>query len=125
MEACGHAHAPDPAQFDGTFSWRAAAATVIAAGARPCSGAILVLVFALAQGLFAAGVAATFAMAIGTAVTTGALASMAVFAKSAATRLAAGENSRLALVARGFEFVAALAVLLFGVAMIVSARGAV
>ena len=32
-----------------------AAGTVIAAGARPCSGAILVLVFAMAQGLFAAG----------------------------------------------------------------------
>ena len=74
---------------------------MIAAGARPCSGAILVLVFALAQGLFAAGVAATFAMALGTAVATGALAWIAVFAKSTAMRLAAGENSRLALVAKG------------------------
>jgi ABC-type nickel/cobalt efflux system permease component RcnA len=96
---------------------------VIAAGARPCSGAILVLVFAMAQGLFAAGVAATFAMAIGTAVTTGALAWTAVFAKSTAMRLAAGENSRLALVARGFEFAAALAVLAFGVALLIGSRG--
>ena len=94
-DECGHLHALDPAQLNGPFSWRDAAGTVIAAGARPCSGAILVLVFALAQGLFAAGVAATFAMALGTAVTTGALAWMAVFAKSAAMRLAAGENSRL------------------------------
>jgi nickel/cobalt exporter len=124
-EACGHAHAPDPTRLDQTFSWRDAAGTVIAAGARPCSGAILVLVFAMAQGLFAAGVAATFAMALGTAVTTGALAWTAVFAKSAAMRLAAGENSRLALVARGFEFAAALTVLAFGVALLVSARGAV
>jgi nickel/cobalt transporter (NicO) family protein len=124
METCGHAHAPDPAQLDGTFSWRGAAGTVVAAGARPCSGAILVLVFAMAQGLFAAGVAATFAMAVGTAATTGALAWMAVFAKSAAMRLAAGENSRLALVARGFEFVAALAVLTFGVALLIGSRGA-
>jgi nickel/cobalt transporter (NicO) family protein len=96
---------------------------VIAAGARPCSGAILVLVFAMAQGLFAAGVAAALAMAIGTAATTGALAWMAVFAKSAAMRLVAGENSRFALVAKGFEFAAALAVLAFGVALLVSARG--
>jgi nickel/cobalt exporter len=123
-DACGHVHAPDPAQFDAGFSWRDAAGTVIAAGVRPCSGAILVLVFALAQGLFAAGVAATFAMALGTAVTTGALAWMAVFAKSTAMRLAAGENSRLALVARGFEFAAALGVLAVGVALLVSARGA-
>jgi nickel/cobalt transporter (NicO) family protein len=123
-EACGHAHAPDPAKLNGPFSWRDAAGTVIAAGARPCSGAILVLVFAMSQGLFAAGVAAALAMAIGTAATTGALAWIAVFAKSAAMRLAAGENSRLALVAKGFEFAAALAVLAFGVALLVGARGA-
>jgi nickel/cobalt exporter len=115
---------PDPAELDRRFSWRAAAGTVIAAGARPCSGAILVLVFAMAQGLFAAGVAAALAMAVGTAVTTAALAWVAVFAKSTAMRLATGENSRLALVARGFEFAAALAVLAFGVALLVSARGA-
>ena len=36
----------------------------------------------------------------------------------------AGEDSRLALVARGFEFAAALAVLAFGVALMVAARGA-
>jgi nickel/cobalt transporter (NicO) family protein len=123
-DACGHAHAPDPAELDGSFSWRDAAGTVIAAGARPCSGAILVLVFAMAQGLFAAGVAAALAIAVGTAATTAALAWLAVFAKTTAMRLAAGENSRLALVARGFEFAAALAVLAFGVALLVSARGA-
>jgi nickel/cobalt transporter (NicO) family protein len=125
-DECGHMHMhmPDPAQLNGPFSWRAAAGTVIAAGARPCSGAILVLVFAMAQGLFAAGVAAAFAMAIGTAVATGALAWIAVFAKSTAMRLASGENSRLALVARGFEFAAALAVLAFGVALLVGVRGA-
>ena len=122
-DECGHAHAPGPAELDGRFSWRAAAGTVIAAGARPCSGAILVLVFAMAQGLFAAGVAAALAMAIGTAATTAALAWVAVFAKSTAMRLAAGENSRLALVARGFEFAAALAVLAFGVALLLGARG--
>jgi nickel/cobalt transporter (NicO) family protein len=122
-ETCGHAHGPDPAQLDAALSWRDAVGTVIAAGARPCSGAILVLVFALAQGLFAAGIAATFAMALGTAVTTGALAWIAVFAKSTAMRLAAGENSRMALVARGFEFVAALAVLAFGVALMLGSRG--
>jgi nickel/cobalt exporter len=36
---------------------------------RPCSGAILVLVFALANGLFWAGIAATFVMGFGTAIT--------------------------------------------------------
>ena len=54
----------------------------------------------MAQGLFAAGVAAAFAMAMGSG--DGVLARVAVFAKSTAMRVAAGENSRLALVTRGF-----------------------
>jgi nickel/cobalt transporter (NicO) family protein len=115
---CGHVHAPDPQFLGEGFSWRGAAATVFAAGARPCSGAILVLVFALAQGLFLAGIGATLAMAFGTAVTTGALAALAVFAKDLALRLARRESSLAGLIARTFEFAAALAVLLFGVALL-------
>jgi ABC-type nickel/cobalt efflux system permease component RcnA len=123
IDACGCAHALIPAALEKPFSWRDAAGTVIAAGVRPCSGAILVLVFALAQGLFAAGVGATLAMALGTAVTTAALASIAVFFKKAALRMAAGENSRMALVARAFEFAAALAVLALGVTLLFVGAG--
>lgn len=115
---CGHSHAPDPLMLGESFSWRTAAATVVAAGARPCSGSILVLAFALAQGVFTAGIAATFAISLGVAVTTGALAWAAVFAKSIATRFARGEDSRVALMARGFEFAAALMVLFFGLALL-------
>ncbi len=115
---CGHFHAPDATQLGGQFSWRGAAATVVAAGARPCSGAIVVLTFALTQGLFAAGVIATFAMALGTAVTTGALAALAVFGKDVAMRLASRESLRAALLARGLEFAAALCVLAYGLALL-------
>jgi len=120
--ACGHLHAPDPATLEAGFSWRGAAATVLAAGSRPCSGAILVLVFALAQGLFAAGIAAVVAMSFGVALTTGALASTAVFAKRVAMRMAAGDDSRIALAARGVEFLAALLVVAFGLALLFAAR---
>ena len=37
-----------------------AAAAVLSVGIRPCSGALIVLVFALSQGIFWAGVASTF-----------------------------------------------------------------
>ena len=121
-ENCGHAHAPDPRSLGEGFSWRTALATVAAAGARPCSGALLILVFSLAQGLFAAGIAAVLAMALGTALTTGALASLAVFAKGLAVRFASGEDSRAMLVARACEFAAALAVLTFGLALFFAAR---
>ena len=62
-------------------------------------------------------------MALGVAATTGALATMAVFAKSAAMRFAAGEETRSALVARSFEFAAALAVLAFGLLLLLGERG--
>ncbi|MGH9807601.1 MAG: nickel/cobalt transporter, partial [Terriglobia bacterium] len=65
-EACDHI--VDARQLAGPFSWRKVMAVVFSVGIRPCTGAILVLVFAVTQGLFWAGVAATFAMAFGTAI---------------------------------------------------------
>ena len=116
---CGHYHAPDPTTLTGpSFRWRDAVATVIAAGLRPCSGAILVLVFTLSQNMFAAGVAAVLAMSAGTALTTGALASLAVYAKSAAMRWSGPESRRALLIGRGAELVAALIVLLMGGALL-------
>ena len=117
---CGHFHMPNPRNLGKpTFSWRDAALTVVTAGSRPCSGAILVLVFSLAQGIFWAGIAATFAMALGTAITTGALATMAVLAKDLALRLTGGQSSRRGeIVARALEFAAACLVLALGGALL-------
>lgn len=118
---CGHYHAPDPATLGEGFSWREAILTVMAAGSRPCSGAILVLVFALAQGLFAAGVAATFAMSLGTAITTGALACLAVLAKTLTVRLSSPGSRRGLLVVHGLETLAALLVLGVGLSLFMGA----
>jgi ABC-type nickel/cobalt efflux system permease component RcnA len=118
-DACGHVHMPDPALLGGPrFSWRAAAGTIVAAGLRPCSGAILVLVFSAAQGILYAGVAATLAMAAGTAITTGALAFLAVHAKIFAQRFTTARGTRGVLVLRGLELSAALAVLLLGLGLL-------
>ncbi len=115
---CGHFHAPDPAALGDDFSWRESISTVVAAGARPCSGAILVLVFALAQGMFSAGIASTLVMALGTAITTAALAATAVLAKAVALRLTGTGSRRGTLVARGFEVAAAALVLAVGLSLL-------
>jgi ABC-type nickel/cobalt efflux system permease component RcnA len=121
-ESCGHVHAPDPRTLENAnFSWSSALATIVAAGARPCSGAILVLVFSLAQGIYLAGIAATLAMAVGTGLTTGALAATAVFAKSFAEKLLGTEDGRGLIIARSAEFLAALLVLAVGVGLLVGA----
>ena len=62
-------------------------AVVFSVGIRPCTGAILVLVFAVTQGLFWAGVAATFAMAFGTAITVALLATFALGSRELALKL--------------------------------------
>lgn len=83
-------------------------------GLRPCSGAILVLVFALAQGLFWAGVASTLVMGLGTAITVAAIATIAVGAKSWAKRFADARSGYGMLAMRGIEAGAALVIIAFG-----------
>ena len=93
-------------------------AAIFAVGIRPCSGAILVLVFALAQGLFWAGMAATLVMGLGTAITVATIAVVAVFARDMARRLSEARNGGGVLIMRGIEFGAAGLVLLFGAGLL-------
>ena len=102
----------------GPGGWQRGLSAVFTVGIRPCSGAILVLVFALAQGLFWAGIAATFAMGLGTAITVAAIAVLAVSARGVASRLSAARDGGGALVMRGIEFAAAGLVLLFGLGLL-------
>ena len=117
-EHCGHSHGPTPNELAGPGGWRRGFGAIFAVGLRPCSGAILVLVFALAQGLFWAGIAATFVMGLGTAITVAIIAVIAVSAKDLARRLSAGREGGGALVMRGVEFAAAGLVLLFGLGLL-------
>jgi nickel/cobalt transporter (NicO) family protein len=117
-EHCGHSHGPDPSELAGPGGWRRGFGAIFAVGVRPCSGAILVLVFALAQGMFWAGIAATFVMGIGTAITVATIAVIAVSAKDLARRLSGGGEGGGALFMRGLEFGAAGLVLLFGIGLL-------
>jgi nickel/cobalt exporter len=117
-EHCGHSHGPAPSELAGPGGWKRGFGAILAVGIRPCSGAILVLVFALAQGLFWAGIAATFVMGLGTAITVATIAVIAVSAKDLARRLSGGSEGGGALVMRGIEFGAAGLVLLFGVGLL-------
>jgi ABC-type nickel/cobalt efflux system permease component RcnA len=121
LDHTDHDHHP-PASVPGavrpglTRAWSA----VLSVGIRPCSGAIIILVFAWSQSLFAAGIAATLIMALGTGLTVAALATLAVSAKGVALRLAkGGTGGAVALrLARGIEIGGAAAVLLLGLFML-------
>jgi nickel/cobalt exporter len=112
--AWGHAHAPEPEELAGPGGWQRGLSAIVAVGLRPCSGAILVLVFALAQGLFWAGVVATFVMGLGTAITVAIIATIAVGAKAWAKRLAGTRAGYGMLAMRGIEVGAAVVIIAFG-----------
>jgi nickel/cobalt exporter len=114
----GHAHGSEPGELAGPGGWRRGLSAIVAVGLRPCSGAIIVLVFALAQGLFWAGVVSTFVMGIGTAITVAAIATLAVGARTVAKRFAATRASYGTLMLRGIEVGAAVLVMLFGVLLL-------
>jgi ABC-type nickel/cobalt efflux system permease component RcnA len=117
-EHCGHSHGPTPSELEGPGGWQRGLGAIFAVGLRPCSGAILVLVFALAQGLFWAGIAATFVMGLGTAITVASIAVVAVSAKDLARRLSGASEGSGTLIMRGIEFGAAGLVLLFGLGLL-------
>jgi nickel/cobalt exporter len=121
LAASGHdgcAHLPDPKTLSRMQSLREQAGVVVAAGLRPCAGAIVVLVFAISQGLAWAGVAATLAMALGTALTTGIIATIAVLAKRLALGLAGGRGMTGAFTVGTLELLAGAFVLVVGLGLL-------
>ena len=83
---------PEPSQLQGPWVWSKAISLALTVGIRPCTGAILVMLFALSQGILWAGVFATLMMSLGTALTVSALAALAVGSRDLAVRLAGKES---------------------------------
>ncbi|MFM2485440.1 nickel/cobalt transporter [Celerinatantimonas yamalensis] len=78
---CGHAHAISPTQLAKASHWRDYVALIVSIGARPCSGALLVLTVSALMGIYWIGVASALVMAIGTGSTTSLLAALTVTAR--------------------------------------------
>jgi nickel/cobalt transporter (NicO) family protein len=118
--ACGagHIHAPPLEELGGVGGWRRGLTAIVAVGLRPCSGAILVLVLAMAQGLFWVGAGSALAMGLGTFITVATIATVAVMARDTASRLAAARSRHGALAMRGIEVAAAAAITGFGVLLL-------
>ena len=112
---CGHVHMPDPKQIAGTLNWHKAWGAIVAIGLRPCSGAILVLVFALSQQFFVAGVAAALAMGVGTGLTVATLALLSLTAGRMAEAAGGGQSRQWGrAIGATLQGAASIAVLLFG-----------
>ena len=116
---CGHAHVPPAEMLSGRLNWARAWSAVLSMGLRPCTGAVLVLVFSLSQGMFMAGVVSTFAMGLGTGITVALLAMGSLLVGRLAEGAAGGAGSALGKwVVSLLQALAAIAVLLLGLVLL-------
>ncbi|MGV3491261.1 MAG: DUF1007 family protein [Devosia sp.] len=113
-----HAHAVTADRTGG--DWREQLGVVLGVGLRPCSGALVVLVFALSQGIFYQGILAVFLMGLGTAITVAVLATLAVGAKGVATRYLGRDGKLAESVVWWAEFAGAVVVFLFGATLLLA-----
>lgn len=119
---CNHNHGGDPVML-AKASWKEMSLAAIGAGIRPCSGAIILLVFALAKGLLVAGVLSVAAMAVGTAIGTSLFALLAVKAKLVALNLVSGRGSGWRYAAITIEIAAGLALAFIGLSLLTAGAG--
>ena len=84
---CGHQHVPNQQQLTAGDDWRAHLMVVVSMGIRPCSGAIMVLLFSKIIGVFNWGILSALAMALGTSITLSGLALLVQGCRSLAVRL--------------------------------------
>lgn len=68
--SCGHKHGPDLDEIEKASTLREALMLIMGIAIRPCTGALFILIITWQMGIFPAGVAGTFAMALGTATVT-------------------------------------------------------
>lgn len=86
----------------------------LASGIRPCTGAILVLLFTLSQGIFEIGVLATVVMSLGTFLVVAAIGLVAIYARRAASSAGRGSERLANAAQRTIGLVGGIAVFGFG-----------
>ena len=120
---CGHAHMPTADQLDSARDFRTMAGIVLSIGIRPCSGAVLVLAVANLFGIPWAGIAAVFAMSLGTAIAVATLAMLVLSARRLVTTLVAEDNPGIAMAGQLIALVGGATILLLGGLLFVNSFG--
>lgn len=120
--SCGHLHVPDPEMLRGQLTWSKAGSAILAVGLRPCTGAIFVLVFSLAQGFFIGGVAAALAMGLGTGLTVAVLTVASLWISKTTVKAAGGYQRKIGrLILSLVQMTASLLLFCFGVLLLSAA----
>lgn len=118
--ACGHRHGPGLDDVSRLTGWRDVAALIGGIALRPCTGALFLLILTWQMGIGLAGIAGTFAMGLGTASVTVAVAVLSVWAREGA--LASLPGSRVARALPWFEVLAGALVVVLAVGLLSQGR---
>ncbi|MBU9844147.1 nickel/cobalt transporter [Rahnella ecdela] len=89
---CGHQHVPSDQQLQAGGDLRTQIAIVLAMGLRPCSGAIMVLLFSKVIGVYSWGVISAITMAIGTSLTVSLIGVLVFYSRALAVKLSASRT---------------------------------
>lgn len=100
--------------------WARMAAIVTAIGIRPCSGAIILLLFAFAHGLFAIGIGSVAAMSLGTAITVSVLAILSVISRNLVVRFASSSEKLERRLQAGLLILGAVIIAGFGALLLLA-----
>ena len=120
---CDHAHLPDAKAVSGDWSWHKAASLTLAVGLRPCTGAILVLLFANTLGIYWAGILSTFVMGLGTFITVSVIAGIAVYSRRLATQMMQRDSRWLARLELALRICGGTAIFTMGALMSMATGG--
>ena len=118
---CGHAHLPATSLTAEQFSISTFFSIVFSTGLRPCSGAVIVLLFATSLNLTTTGLLSVLAMSLGVALTTSGLAALTVYARHLAERLPFArhaDNQKVKLYSDILAISGGFIILLFGLSLV-------
>lgn len=116
---CGHKHLPTTDEMKKAADWKSQLMLIFSIGARPCSGAILVLFLSYTLNLYLWGVIAAITMAIGTGSTLTLFAYLVIVARNKAFQisrwyLSAQMNQTLVLI---LKLIIGMALILLGTSL--------
>jgi ABC-type nickel/cobalt efflux system permease component RcnA len=116
---CGHNHGVG---YDGrSGNWLTHLGVILAIGARPCSGAIMILVFSNALGFISWGIAAVMTMALGTALSILGLSVLVTRTRDSVGKLWLSQTpARVRLITTGLKVAGGLLIVLFAVVLFVT-----
>ncbi len=112
---CGCAHHGVGVSTQG--DWKTRLGVILAIGARPCSGAIMILLFSNALGIVTWGMAAVMTMAFGTALSIMGLSLAVRYARNRTAALFGSESGALRWLVPGLKIAGGVALMLFALVL--------